>query len=190
MIIALSAKKQHGKDTVANIIQELTNNKFKIVKFADILKDFVCNLISCTRDELENEEFKNTPLPSQWDFLDDDCIMQKMTPRLLLQKIGTDAMRNNVHQNVWINSTLSKYKENYYWIITDLRFKNEAEALNSYNSQLIRINRPSIKNIDYHQSEIELDDYTGFDYTIVNDSDLDTLKSNVKKILQELEIIK
>jgi hypothetical protein len=45
-----------GKDTVASIIQELTNNKFKVVKFADKLKDFVCEIINCTRENLEDED--------------------------------------------------------------------------------------------------------------------------------------
>lgn len=189
MIIAISAKKQHGKDCVANIIQELTNNKFRVVKFADKLKDFVCDLISCTRSDLENEEFKNTPLGDEWDFLDNDCIKQKMTPRLLLQKIGTDALRDNVHKNIWVNSTLSSYKENYFWLITDLRFLNEIEGLSKFNSYTIRVNRPSIKYCDEHESETALDNYKNFNYFIENDSDLDSLKEKVKEILSELELI-
>jgi hypothetical protein len=188
MIIAISAKKQHGKDTVANIIQEYTNNKFKIVKFADKLKDFVCTLINCTRDNLENEEFKNTPLGDEWDFLNDDCILEKMTPRLLMQKIGTEAMRNNVHTNVWINSTLSNYCDKCNWIITDLRFENEFTVLKKYNAVTIRINRPEINIMDEHPSETGLDKNNEFDYYITNDSDLENLKIKVYNILKEIGI--
>jgi hypothetical protein len=93
MIIGISGKKQHGKDTVAQIIQYLTQKKdtcfsdygeylswkknpkeypeslffWQIHKFADKLKDCVCLLIGCTREQLEDEEFKNTPLSSEWD---------------------------------------------------------------------------------------------------------------------------
>ena len=189
MIIAISAKKQHGKDTVASIIQELTNNKFKIVKFADKLKDFVCNLINCTRENLENEVFKNTPLGEEWDFLDDDCHIQKMTPRLLLQKIGTDGLRNHVHENIWVNATLASYCEKCNWIITDLRFPNEVTGIKKYEGITIRVNRPSITNTDVHESETSLDDCKEFDYIIENDFDLESLKEKVKNILIDLDII-
>lgn len=189
MIIAISAKKQHGKDTVANIIQEYTNNKFKIVKFADKLKDFLCTLINCTREDLENEEFKNKPLGEEWDFIDIKGNINKMTPRLLLQKIGTDGLRNNVHNNIWINATFSKYYKNCNWIITDLRFENEFTSLKKKDSITIRVERPSVVNTDTHPSETELDNNKDFDYYIINDGDLESLKHKVYEILKELNLI-
>jgi hypothetical protein len=186
MIIAISAKKQHGKDTVASIIQEYTNNKFKIVKFADKLKDFVCDLINCSRENLENEEFKNKELGEEWDYIDNNSFKQKMTPRRLLQIIGTEAMRNNVHKNVWINATMSSYCERCNWIITDLRFENEFTSLKKYDAVTIRVNRPSILENDDHPSETSLDNNKEFNYYINNDSDLDSLKSKVINILKEI----
>lgn len=38
------------------------NSNFSIRKFADKLKDIVCILIGCTREQLENREFKETEL--------------------------------------------------------------------------------------------------------------------------------
>jgi hypothetical protein len=38
----------------------------EIKKFADKLKDMVCVLLSCTREKLEDREFKNTPLGEHW----------------------------------------------------------------------------------------------------------------------------
>lgn len=75
MIIGISGKKQHGKDTVANIIKKLLQKSddtemgfptWKIVRFADKLKDIVCLLLGCTREQLEDETFKNTPLSKEW----------------------------------------------------------------------------------------------------------------------------
>jgi hypothetical protein len=189
MIISISAKKQHGKDTVASIIQELTNNKFKLVKFADKLKDFVCEIINCTRENLEDEVFKNTPLGEEWDFLDDNYNIQKMTPRLLLQKIGTEGLRNNVHENIWVNATLASYCEKCNWVISDMRFPNEVIGVKKLNGITIRVNRPSISNSDEHSSETSLDNYKEFDYIIENDSDLESLKEKVKNILIDLDII-
>lgn len=71
-----------------------------------------------------------------------------MTPRLLLQIIGTDCIRNKVHPNAWVNALFADYKYEIHrsevptraagfidqhvypnWIITDMRFPNELEAI-------------------------------------------------------------
>ena len=43
-----------------------SHSGWKIVKFADALKDIVCILTGCTREQLENIEFKNSVLPDEW----------------------------------------------------------------------------------------------------------------------------
>ena len=91
-IISVSGKINSGKDTVGKIIQYLCSrenttfqawgiaqnncksdivNKFyqggwDIVKWADKLKDMVCILLSCTREQLEDREFKETELGEEW----------------------------------------------------------------------------------------------------------------------------
>ncbi len=74
-IIGISGKKTVGKDTVGKIIQCLTGestvypfdlnidyshkSNWEVKKFADKLKDIICLLIGCSRDQLENESFKS-----------------------------------------------------------------------------------------------------------------------------------
>ena len=53
-IIGISGKKTVGKNTIAKIINQLTNNKYEEKCFADKLKDIVCLLIGCTREQLED----------------------------------------------------------------------------------------------------------------------------------------
>ena len=67
MIIGVSGHMNSGKDLVGLIIQHLTDSNWKIKKFADKLKDIVCLLIGCTREQLEDRKFKETPLSSEWD---------------------------------------------------------------------------------------------------------------------------
>lgn len=148
MIVGISGRINSGKDTVGKIIQiissfpkmsaervvqhlnkDLANNKFEIVKFADSLKDIICILLGCTREQLEDRDFKETPLPSEWWYYDlgdkivprwsfnkeDNYICEKRflvktTPRLLLQLMGTECGRNILHPNVWVNALMSKYK--------------------------------------------------------------------------------
>jgi hypothetical protein len=66
-----------------------TASDWEIRKYADKLKDIVCFIIGCTREQLEDREFKNSPLSSDWD--DSHGIN---TPRELLQVLGTDCGRD------------------------------------------------------------------------------------------------
>ena len=84
-LIGINAKTRGGKDLVGNIIQYLTHCKsdnttweewitlkhtkmcdWQIHKYADKLKDIVCLLIGCTREQLEDQKFKETELGEEW----------------------------------------------------------------------------------------------------------------------------
>lgn len=211
MIIGISGKIGSGKDTIASIINYLLSTKeledsisyeeyltsqskyidrdkeFEIKKFADKLKDVVCILINCTRDELEDQDFKNKELGEEWWYYntgDNDYpilipfltvhsvndkinksllkYLIKLTPRKLLQLIGTECGRKIIHPNIWVNSLFSNYQLNDYsidqtssleltksdkdirypnWAITDLRFKNELEAIKNKAGFVVRVDR-------------------------------------------------
>ena len=188
---------------------------WEIKKFADKLKDIVCLLISCTRNQLEAREFKERELGEEWWYYKgrnnslipynqtskrstEDLI--KPTPRLLLQLIGTDLFRNQLHPNTWVNATMAEYqpiagtmdvrrsRETFpNWIITDVRFPNEAQAIKDRNGINIRVERPNVlnnqNNINLeHISEKSLDDYK-FNYYICNDSSIENLMAQIKNIL-------
>lgn len=94
MIIGVSGKKQHGKDTVIRMInwicasieigeerlpsmqayvldhaENITSDwkgAWEFKKYADKLKDILCMLSGCTREQLEDEDFKNSFMPVEW----------------------------------------------------------------------------------------------------------------------------
>jgi len=41
-------------------------SEWRIVRFADKVKNIVCLIIGCTREQLEDEQFKNTKLSEEW----------------------------------------------------------------------------------------------------------------------------
>jgi len=225
-LIAISGKANSGKNTIASIINKLTNNKYEEKSFANKLKDIVCLLIGCTREELEDREFKEKELSEEWwyytntlfynenkkliPYLKTDKSLHnntnwyiiKLTPRLLLQLLGTECGRQIIHPNIWINSLFVDYKGHFIgtvnnkkqygkklpnWIITDLRFKNELEAIKNRNGIIIRINRNNIQ-LSNHLSETDLDNST-FDYVIDNDSSIEELEEKIKQILLTEKII-
>ena len=158
---------------------------------------------------------------------------QEYTVRDLLQIVGTDLIRNQLHSNAWVNALMSQYKSKQYtafandapirgipteedeikygkivteypnWIITDVRFPNEAQAIKDRDGFIIRVNRNVnwidvkeytnltgivVPTIEPHPSETALDDYN-FDYTIDNNGSIDDLIIAVNDILVKANII-
>ena len=263
MLIGISGKMGSGKNLVCTIIQGLTaakkhnieNPSFEWIKkyyinsiweqkaFAGKLKDFICMLIGCTREQLEDQDFKNKELSEEWDkfafyrentrkplriysskeeankdveiFKGGKVEVLKMTSRLLLQIIGTECIRDKVHPNAWVNALFADYKYKIHrsevptraagfidqhvypnWIITDMRFPNELEAVKRRGGITIRVNRfeQISTNIRVHgtgvlhESETALDN-AEFDYTIDNNSSIEDLIHTVSLILKKEKII-
>lgn len=159
MIIGINGYIGSGKDTVGSIIQYLTDHpksknqtdgknrsynsyvmdvgmgwtpSWEIKKFAEKLKQIASLLTGIPRERFEDQEFKKTFLPEQWNYdkpLDRDTMLQEqkywesvpMTVREFLQKLGTEGLRDGLHSNVWVNALfadyepeLTKQSEGYY----------------------------------------------------------------------------
>ena len=237
MIIGISGKIKSGKDTVGEYIQQkLTNQDFQIKKFADKLKDVTCLLLGCTREQLEDREFKEKELGEEWDlyeldwsdgwgsrmsivtkdfnkkdFLDKKGVFVgelgrkiQLTPRKVLQLLGTEAGRGVIHPQIWINALMSGYKVicrlhigldfggvDVYpnWIVTDMRFPNELEAVKNKKGITIRINRPETDHLaGDHSSETALDN-SEFDYVIDNTGTVEDLERKIDEILIKIGLV-
>ena len=184
MIIGLSGKMQSGKNTVAAIIQYLIyqdktenpslslnsflNNAFIgdsysgfIQKsFAHKLKKIVSILTGIPVEDLEKQEVKDSRLPECWHKFDDNNhYVEPDNVRELLQTLGTDLLRNQLHPNVFVNALFVDYITKKYsvgidkygyqtivykhpsWIVTDIRFLNELQAIKDRGGITIRVNR-------------------------------------------------
>lgn len=153
--------------------------------FAHKLKQIVCILTGCTMKQLEGEEFKNSKLPYTW--TKSSKIIT--TYRELLQQLGTDIFRDNIHPDLWVDLLMEDYDKAVLerapenWLITDVRFVNEAEAINARGGTLIRVSR-GIKSEDNHRSETGLKDSSQVFYNIYNDGTLEELIIQVKNIMR------
>jgi len=193
-IIAINGKIGSGKDTVGSFIQQInTDRNWQIKKFAGKLKEVASILSGVSVDRFEDQEFKKQDMNSCWG----------MTYRDFLQKIGTEAMRNGLHENVWVNALFSEYIVlddtkrasmgnviDYSdcsfpdWIITDLRFANEFDSVKQRRGITVRVTRPGL-TFNNHISETALDNFQ-FDYEIVNDGTLEDLYEKVKKLCEKI----
>lgn len=129
--------------------------------------------------------------------VDESFHIVKTTPRWFMQNIGTEVGRNFLGDNIWITSLLNQYKpirvktngldaeeyEEHYpdWIITDLRFQNEAEKLKSLDAILIKVER-NLAFSDNHLSENALNDYKGFNFVVNNNGSIKDLIKQLHEI--------
>lgn len=200
-LIGISGKKQHGKNTVASIIEYLCNknqfscfssyleskklpkNKWDFKSYGHKLKQIASILTGEPVSNYDDEAFKRSKLSSDWD--DSHGID---THRDLLQVLGTDAMRDVIHPRIWINALFVDYVPNPdeelpNWLITDVRFLDEVEAIKSRKGVMIRVVNKNIPSTDTHRSETELDNYKGFDYEVNNSGSIQDLVDQVRLIL-------
>ena len=179
MLIAICGHKFSGKSTVARLLHNATG--YPVVSFADKLKDITCILSGCTRDDLEDYDFKENVLVP--DYLQPYCLNAKIpTFRAFLQHFGSEVMRG-INDSIWIDCTLSNCGESA--IISDCRFPNEAKAVKVRGGIVIKVVREGCGG-DSHCSEVGVDEIVP-DYTIFNDTTIENLVANVDSLVRLLK---
>lgn len=94
--------------------------------------------------------------------------------RTFLQNLGT-GVRNVLGEDTWVNAALEGLHPDGEYVVTDVRFRNEAHAIKRHGGELWRVARPNVGPANDHVSEVGLDDWS-FDRYITNDKDLDYLR--------------
>lgn len=231
MLISISGKLGHGKDTLGEMFIELAKQEqvaepFVIKKFAGKLKEVAGLILGVNPEVFEDQEFKKEYMPEQWDYWhthvvkkDDGLLLhlqgkyatrerakaeaenkdgfarsnnaitgiglERMTYRQFLQILGTDALRDHLHENIWVNALFSDYKPESNWIITDTRFVNELDRVKDLEGLTILVVDPR-KPIpaNQHSSETALDN-EDFDIVLTNDGSLEDLLAKAITIFYE-----
>lgn len=205
MLIGISGKKQTGKDTVCKIIKALDiwnrygdGDMLTFVKmllksssslgsmwhkhaFADKLKQVLAVILNVRVEAFEDNIFKMSyseiAKPEGGYY----------TNRELLQRFGTEVGRS-ISPTLWVDALFTNYSEHDHWIIPDVRFPSEAQAIKDRGGIIIRVDRETPFH-DTHPSEVALDNYEGFDYRIDNNNDIEYLIGKVKEIMSQLNLI-
>jgi hypothetical protein len=129
-------------------------------------------------------------IDNDWYWLcEDDLNSEILTPRLVLQLLGTEGGRDVIHPNIWVNATLGNVKETEKIIITDCRFPNEVTGIKKRKGIVVRVVRPSKVSASTHPSETSLNDFNDWDYVIVNDGTIEELELKVVEMLLHYKII-
>jgi hypothetical protein len=149
MIIGITGAAGAGKNTLADLIQQqYPEYDFQIVAYATKVKQVYTVITGETVQD--TPEWKAGYLP-YWG----------MTRRTMLQRIGTDCMRDHLDTDVWVKSLFAEMDPNKNYLITDVRFPNEVRRiLQERDSIVIRVVRPTSGPIkERHRSEEALNNY-------------------------------
>lgn len=186
MILGLHGYQGVGKDTVFNIISSHYPDAVRLA-FADKIKESLAALFGVSIREIDilKEEHGIFKVESE-------SFEHSYTWRGFAQRYGTEAHRDIFGKDFWVDLILPqanregiKSHEGKLWVITDIRFINEAERVKNLNGKIINIKRPN-KNIkENHISEERLDKKF-IDYEIINDSSIEVLTERVVKVVDEL----
>lgn len=174
MIIGIHGKARSGKDTVGNLIRKYNpESNWHTKAFADKIKVIAAEILALDPKIVFDDAFKLAEIPRL-----------KMTGRDFLQKLGTDVFREHISEDVWVNALLDEYKPGMNWVITDVRFRNEADRIKQLGGKVIKVIRDT--DVMTHISERALDTYHFWDQVIDNNGTLEELESIVKNETSKL----
>lgn len=102
--------------------------------------------------------------------------------RRLLQRFGTEAGREIHGENCWVDALLRDWNRAERLVVTDVRFPNEAEAIQRHNGLVVKILRPGLAPLPGgHASEAGIPDEL-VDAWILNDGTVSRLHELVMRI--------
>jgi hypothetical protein len=153
-ILGIMGVARAGKDTAA---QALVADGWTRVAFADGVREAALALNPITNIQTNDPSWVNRLSQRVeeygWDGAKDDAGTREEVRRLL-QRMGTEAGRHIHGEDCWIK--LAKKKLDAApgpVVVTDVRFRNEAEAIRSWGGKIIKIERPGVGPCNGHSSE-------------------------------------
>lgn len=202
MIIGLVGFASSGKGTVADYLVD--KHLFSKMAFADPLKDAASVIFGWPRHMIEGDNqvsriFRETPDPFWSEKLDYD-----FTPRMALQKLGTESGRDVFGQDIWVNALEKRIHDHENVVVADVRFSNEIDAIIKFGGKVIRIKRGGEpiwydvaynhlhkneynmhrKYPDVHISEWAWIGHPGIKHVIENNGSITDLEKNIEDCLQ------
>lgn len=173
-IYMIGGKARHGKDTVAAFLKkyfEEYGQKVCIMQISSHIKHFAINYFG-------------------WDG------KEETKPRSLLQKIGTEIVREKMNKPMFFIDRIKEDIEvldNLFdiAIISDVRLPLEFEEIKKIypDTKKIHVVRPDLisslsEEEQKHITETALDNYKDYDYEIINTT-IEKLEEDAKKIVKE-----
>lgn len=140
MIIGVAGFLGSGKGTIGDML--ITDYGYRVVSFADAVKDATSAVFGWSRTMLEGDTQESRDFRETFDEFWSEQFGYPVTPRYMLQLMGTEAGRDVFHRDIWVYAVMRKiqlHPGNY--VIPDLRFKNEADFIKNMGGKCVRVRR-------------------------------------------------
>lgn len=183
-LLALAGKAGSGKSTTLECLKDLQHHPLALKKFAGPLIDMQEMIYARIKPVYER--------PSNF-----------VKDRFLLQFLGTEWGRQTISDTIWVDLWKLEIDRFYkaannlavepIFVVDDLRFDNEAEAVKSLGGHIIQIvstkvnDRNVVPGIPNHTSENGID-LKYIDYIIENNGSIDDLKQSLCTLNDKLHI--
>jgi dephospho-CoA kinase len=180
LLIGLSGKAGSGKSTVGDYLAGA--HGYAQFAFAGALKEMVQNVFLFTDEQMT---LGKEVIDPRWG----------VSPRFCLQWLGTDVLRD-VWPDIWIRHLRQEILDflsingQRPVVVTDVRFRDEAEALQRMGGVLVCLRRDKNHRLEAcstgipgHVSEADLDGWEGWDHVLDNDGSLQDLAAAVELML-------
>ena len=191
MLIGIVGLIGSGKDTAAQRLVD--KHGYRRDSFAKSLKDAVSAMFNWNREMLEG----NTKESREWREKPDPFWSQQfgkdVTPRWVLQYFGTEVMRGQMYDAIWVDSCLGRY-DGRPTVISDTRFPNEVKQIRAHGGKIIRIKKGAdpewfVKYIEENiiPKGVHSSEYvwarSEFDHVIENNGSIDELHNKIDRLI-------
>jgi hypothetical protein len=175
-MIGLTGYAYVGKDTLAGLL--VRNHGYHRLGFADPLKAMLLALNPAMLGHVDGWLMETTSVADLLTKYDGSWDQAKKDPsygpelRRLLQRLGTEAVRENLGYDTWVRAAARTVNNNGWTrtAMSDVRFPNEAEFVRQSGGIVVRIVRPGYGPVNQHVSDAGQDSIK-VDLTIVNDGE-------------------
>lgn len=161
-LVGLHGRMQSGKDTFGKAIAQ--HARCHHISFANALKEACLAVFGGERDNYFGSDEQKNEVAEFWALrLGDDWA----TYRKIMQRVGTETFRENVHWQIWVWATelriiqlyqRGELKEDDVLLWADVRYDNEAYAVRKFGGVVLHIvntNQPEVA--PEHSSEAGID---------------------------------
>ena len=191
-IIGLIGFAQVGKDTFA---QALVEQGWMRRAFADALRkvlyalDPMVDLVVPGKWDSEPRlwSLRRAVDTYGWDYVKvNGPEWSDFSARKYLQRLGTEGGRHVLGEDIWVRTVTDHLVSGGRYVITDVRFPDEVEAVTKAGGILIRITRPGYGPVNDHVSEHALDNVEA-SLTIDNAGSIEDLHEAARAVSRSLE---
>ncbi len=211
MIIGISGLIGSGKSTIATQLTEEFG--FRKDSFATSLKDACAMMFDWPREMIEGDTKESREWREEVDhWWANKLGIPNFSPRLALQLVGTDALRNHFNEGIWFMTLENRVRKNpnQHVVISDVRFPNEVKFIHDQGGIMVRVSRGAsppwyetaimANNGNSIAKEVMTKTYSSahfsewawvgskFNYELSNNGSVEALKEQVSEIVKNIPL--